>query len=71
MQKGSFNLMLIQLLGSVFLKVWYKRIEICPFQEMFEAIKFVKQYETTLLLLFFFGYCMPPEYILLCNDNYF
>ena len=27
---------------------------------MFEAINFVKQYETTLLLLFF-GYCMRPE----------
>ena len=26
-----------------FLKVWCNRIEICPFQVMFEAINFVKQ----------------------------
>ena len=54
-QKGRFDLMLIQLLDSVFLKVLYKRTEFCPFQVMFEAINFVKQYETTLLFLFFFG----------------
>ena len=60
-QKGRFDLMLIQLLDSVFLKVLYKRTEFCPFQVMFEAINFVKQYETTLLFLFFGTVCLQNK----------